>query len=345
MIRSGKQVFFNSGDIELVLKPGVYVPKFSLDKSLYLEQIEDFEYTEMVGGNCEYEQLVVDHYNKTDGSFGGLFTGISGSGKTQTIKNICIKLNLPVVLVNCPLDMNHLLSIQEASKSNIIFFFDEFEKIYKEDSSETLLSFFDGIKFTSRVLSFASLNEHRRLSTFLFNRPGRFLFNFRYNPLTAAIAIGQFDVPEEYRERLTEFLDKVNDLSWDIVFRIKELIQIHGYNHLEVISKSINLSVSDYYYKVKFEIKDEKTGEITVKVVDVESEKRSMYTPNMKVRNDEDKDDTESGYIGWPHMQRIFSGEKMNIEEICFDTSFANTITVWSEKVKKYTTNYSSLAF
>jgi hypothetical protein len=254
MLKKSGTVFFQSGESLNKLDNCVYVIRQDAFKNIFLQQIESFQYKELVGESKYIEELVVKHNQKFENSFGCLFDGISGMGKTQTIKNICAKIGLPVLFIDNEYDGSLIREVLDKINSDCVLFFDEFEKVYKNDS-ESLLPLFDGVKTKNKVITMVSFNETRKLSRFFFGRPGRFIFRFRFSPLTddQAIEFILNNTDNVDKQRLTKFVQMVNDISYDICDKIVYLLNTHPdydpkklLSFLNVEESNIKILVSVY---------------------------------------------------------------------------------------------------
>lgn len=179
-------------------------------------------------------------------------------GKTRTVKNIAHRLGWPVVFITKDYNIDTLLNFTSAIKQPVVFVFDEFEKVYGGDS-EKILSFFDGINTENRVVCLASVNNTDGLNRYLINRPGRFLFNFKYVPLETQQGVDfiKGKIPNIDEERLYAYLDKIKDLSYDICNSFAELLNLHGVESIELVGKYFNVSNAIVTYKVELFCEDE----------------------------------------------------------------------------------------
>lgn len=128
---------------------------------------------------------VTDRYLKSEGSVGAIFSGDKGSGKTLATALICNKAlaaGVPVVQVSSAF---HGPSFQEFMDSlgEAVVLFDEFAKVYERDKQERVLSFFDGATKVKRLVIITE-NDERMLSQYIIQRPGRFLYHFRFGKLS-----------------------------------------------------------------------------------------------------------------------------------------------------------------
>lgn len=119
------------------LPKGIYEVKESMT-GYYLNRLGDsfvFNY-KLYGINNEFIDHFVKTYNNTTGNLGVLFNGIKGTGKTVTAEELCNRIELPVIIVKSCKEVDDMLKFL-ATQINFdcIFFFDEYEKEFKESSS------------------------------------------------------------------------------------------------------------------------------------------------------------------------------------------------------------------
>lgn len=257
MLQFNNVITFESGKFIPSLEKGVYSLQEDDRGAAFLQVEPDFETIDLVGESLNISNLVVDHYRATTSNFGILLQGISGMGKTQTIKHICKQLGLPVVIVNQAFTGNFVKTALDKIGSDCIVVFDEFEKVYnKTELSESLLGLFDGIDTANRILYVVSANERRNVSQYFFGRPGRFLFNFVYEHLSAEDALefvkSRLKIYDE--ERLFIYLKNINLLSYDICDKIVNLINIHGEEKFSENAKYFNIIPieCEYEYEIYY---------------------------------------------------------------------------------------------
>lgn len=278
MIRNDSVISFNSGESISVLPIGVYVPDKDAFGNIFLKKIEDFNSIDLGGRSNSIKDFLTSHYLLTEGNFGCIFEGISGMGKTVTIRNICKELNLPVIFIQDDLTGKELNEIVSNINSDCILFFDEFEKIYTDtDVSNSLLSFFDGINTKNRVINLVSFNQRSKLSNYFFGRPGRFLFNFRFFHLSTDDAMAfiesRLEVGEKYRDKMYTYLDKINNLSYDICDKIIKLISLHGIQTFIDFSSDFNVDECKHIIEIKLSMGEK----VEYKKLSYDNENSSSY--------------------------------------------------------------------
>lgn len=255
MIVFDKNVTFESGRYIDKLENKVYQMNIDKNGNLFLTEQPSFSCVELCGDSVNISDLVVSHYNKTKNNFGIMLQGISGMGKSQTIKHVCNKIGTPVVLINKNFEGSKIKEVIDNVNTDCIIVFDEFEKVYsKKEDSETLLSLFDGIDTGSRVMFIVSANEPRDLSKFFFGRPGRFVFNFNFKPLCSndGLSFIKQKTIINNEPRMLEYLENIDNLSYDICDKISQLINIHGE---EVFAKNCrHFNVNPIAHVFKYEV-------------------------------------------------------------------------------------------
>jgi len=203
------------------LPMGVYTIEYQGPTNIpFLKPAAEFKTKELHGESNKIVDLVQRYVASSNENLGFLFTGQSGMGKTQTIRNLVNLLGYPCIVIDHEVEVGSLTSLIDDAGTPVIVFFDEFEKIFT-DKSEHLLGFFDGIT-QNRVISFCSMNEVGKLSSYFFNRPGRFIFNFRFEELPVSVALEYIEskIKVEDLERLINYLSAVYNLSYDLCDKI-----------------------------------------------------------------------------------------------------------------------------
>lgn len=224
---------------------GIYTIEYQGAANIpFLKPATEFKTKELHGESNKIVNLVQRYVANSDENLGFLFTGQSGMGKTQTIRNLINLLDYPCIVIDHEVGSGTLTELINDAGTPVIVFFDEFEKIFT-DKSEHLLGFFDGIT-ENRVISFCSMNETGRLSSYFFNRPGRFIFNFRFEELPVSVALeyirSKIEVEDE--ERLTNYLGTVYNLSYDLCDKIVLLNNRLGSSNLADSLQYLNQDIA-----------------------------------------------------------------------------------------------------
>lgn len=236
MLKVNKKIFFSSNVGEDInkLPVGVYTINVDAMGNIFLDEQNKMVYQDLYGESNDIMDIVLHYKNGSNKNFGCLFEGISGMGKTQTIKNLCVKMNLPVISITSPQHKDLILKVVEQINSDCIIFIDEFEKVYGEDEQacNSLLALFDGLNTKNRIISFVAFNDRGSLSNYFFNRPGRFIFNFKFSPLDDKKALefikSKVSISASVEKSLKYFLFRVENISYDILDKIIHVINIYG---------------------------------------------------------------------------------------------------------------------
>lgn len=178
-------------------------------------------------------------------STGVLLTGEKGSGKTLLSKMLSVELlkqGTPTILINtdfCGQDFNKLIT--DITTPSVIIF-DEFEKTYKPQKQEELLTLLDGTATCKHLYVFTA--NSTSLNSYMLNRPGRIYYSFNYNSLDV-------DTIEQYaRDKLVdqtqvagiiEISEVFSKFNFDMMQAIVEEMNRYNESAIEVV-KVLNAS-------------------------------------------------------------------------------------------------------
>lgn len=202
-------------------------------------------------------------------SLGIILSGNKGMGKslfTQLAAVRAIAEGIPVIMVSdaYPGIANFLESIEQ----EVLVIFDEFEKVFSEDrdteSQDKLLGLFDGTTQQKRMY-ILTVNELRRVSDFMINRPGRFHYHIRIDyPTPEEISEYLSDKTSEDRhgeiKKVISFGQKVS-LNYDSLRAIAYEID-SGSSFEEAISDLNILNVELQEYEVVVSFKDARGNDL-----------------------------------------------------------------------------------
>lgn len=263
----GKQIWlqdgnvFSQGSATTVSHPeglpkGIYEVKVSMT-GFYLSKIAEsftFDY-KLYGLNQEFIDYVLKTYKNTTGNLGVLLDGIKGTGKTVVTKELCNRLQLPVILVqSMGVDTNSKL-IKYLSTSidfDCIFFFDEYEKEFKNSSD--VLSFMDGAYNSIYRKVFLLTTNELNVDPNLLGRPSRIRYKKSFSNLSEEVTREILnDILEDKTaiEKVIELTHSMNIITIDLIKAIATEINIHGVEALPNIKETFNIEFSRFTYLYK----------------------------------------------------------------------------------------------
>lgn len=168
------------------LPGGIYLICLSMEQGFYLTALPSFELPKKIYGNLTTQAgRILKTFNDRPKTTGVLLSGEKGSGKTLLTKQICINAaeeGIPTLVVNAPFSGDPFNTFLQSITQPCILLFDEFEKVYEDESQQGLLTLFDGI-FTTRKLILLTTNEYAKINGHLQNRPGRIYYNLTFTGL------------------------------------------------------------------------------------------------------------------------------------------------------------------
>ena len=263
----GKQIWlqdgntFSQGSSTTVSHPeglpkGIYEVKLSM-AGFYLSKIAEsftFDY-KLYGLNKKFIDYVLKTYENTTGNLGVLLDGIKGSGKTVVAKELCNRLQLPVILVqSMGSDTNDKLIkyLSTAIDFDCIFFFDEYEKEFKDSSD--VLSFMDGTYNSIYRKVFLLTTNELNVDPNLLGRPSRIRYKKSFGNLSEEVTREILnDILEDKTaiEKVIELTHSMNIITIDLIKAIATEINIHGTEALPDIKETFNIEFSKFSYLYK----------------------------------------------------------------------------------------------
>lgn len=236
------------------LPKGIYEVRESM-AGYYLNKLGDsfvFNY-KLYGINNEFIDHFIKTYNNTTGNLGVLFNGIKGTGKTVTAEELCNQLGLPVIIVKSCKEADDMLKFL-ATQINFdcIFFFDEYEKEFKESSS--VLSFMDGVHNSQYRKVFLLTTNELEINNNLLGRPSRIRYVRSFGNLpeeTTLELLNDILIDKSAVEPVLDLIRQMQIITIDLVKALAQEVNIHGVDKIDMIRKNFNLEFSDFTYLVE----------------------------------------------------------------------------------------------
>lgn len=231
------------------LPKGIYEVKESMT-GYYLNRLGDsfvFNY-KLYGINNKFIDHFIKTYNNTTGNLGVLF---NGTGKTVTAEELCNRIGLPVIIVKSCKEVDDMLKFL-ATQINFdcIFFFDEYEKEFRESSS--VLSFMDGNSQYRKI--FLLTTNELEINNNLLGRPSRIRYVRSFGNLpeeTTLELLNDILIDKDAIEPVLDLIRQMQIVTVDLVKALAQEVNIHGVDKIDLIRKNFNLEFSDFTYLVE----------------------------------------------------------------------------------------------
>ena len=175
--------------------------------------------------------------------------------KTVVAKELCNRLQLPVILVqSMGSDTNDKLIkyLSTAIDFDCIFFFDEYEKEFKDSSD--VLSFMDGTYNSIYRKVFLLTTNKLNVDSNLLGRPSRIRYKKSFGNLSEEVTRELLnDILEDKTaiEKVIELTHSMNIITIDLIKAIATEINIHGIESLPDIKETFNIEFSSFAYLYK----------------------------------------------------------------------------------------------
>lgn len=189
---------------------------------------ESFNPPEKVYGDMSTNvQRIANTFESRNCSTGVMLIGDKGSGKTVMTKLISgelVKRGVPSLIINSPMSGTVLGPLLASIHQPLVVMFDEFEKKYKENDQEGLLTVLDGL-YSSKKMFLFTVNEKHDLSSYLRDRPGRIFYWIDFDGLPHNVVsdyVTKEMKHEEFRLPTIELINSIPTMNFDIMKAVVE---------------------------------------------------------------------------------------------------------------------------
>lgn len=221
----------------------------------YLVKVDDFTIPSKIYGNQVHEERILNTFKHSERNLGCLFVGPRGSGKTISCKSICLKSQMPVIIIDAGFDDLELISFMANPELGpCVIFIDEFDKLYLDDRQvdETImLQILDGAA-NYHHLFLLTANSITGLSSALINRPSRIFYRKIYSTVPQDVLNEILDNELKnikWKNEMLEVLNKFITLTYDVVMSLIKEVNLYDESPLEC-AKLMNFSTDKLYVEV-----------------------------------------------------------------------------------------------
>ena len=137
-------------DIHNKLPIGNYTVMFdNMSGSYFLEMVDVFSQVDKVyGDTLSNSNRILKTFESRPNSTGIMLSGQKGSGKTLLAKTLsieCAKVGIPTIIINHAYHGDLFNKFMQDIEQPCMVLFDEFEKVFDNESQEAILTLFDGV--------------------------------------------------------------------------------------------------------------------------------------------------------------------------------------------------------
>lgn len=191
---------------------------------------------------------VLNRYDKTEqGVLGVMLSGLKGSGKTVMAKQIAVKSNLPIIIIDKSFSPHKLTELfQDLGDTEACFIFDEIDKLGEDYDDTFLLQVLDGANTTGKKLMLFTCNDEDQINDCLIDRCSRIRYWRNFDELSASMINKVLeDILDDKDEvgSLTDFIqENFGCVSFDNIVSFANEVNNYPTDTYEDLFKDMNLS-------------------------------------------------------------------------------------------------------
>jgi hypothetical protein len=212
-------------------------PDFIMPKKVY-ETEEDVRFI----------NKVLNYFNKSnDGTTGVMLSGLKGSGKTITAKNIALQSNLPIILIDKGFRPSLLVKLfNKLANTEVCVMFDEIDKLGEDYDDDYLLKILDGANTSGKKLVLCTCNNTEDINEYLIDRCSRIRYWREFDELSSSMI--QTVLEDKLNDKkevkpLTDFIiENFAVVSFDNIASFVDEVNEYPTASYEELFKDMNLS-------------------------------------------------------------------------------------------------------
>ena len=239
------------------IPPGIYTVHVSDKRGWWLEFYREkftFDY-KVYGVEDGFIDYFMKTYENTHGNIGVMFNGVKGTGKTVTAKVLANKLNIPVIIVKGMGDLNPaLMEYLSSFNFDCVYFFDEFEKNFKDDDA-SVLQIMDGVYNSEYRKIFLLTTNRTWVNENLLSRPSRIRYIKEFKNISKNLIEEYMEdnlIDKSAKNIVFDYIDTLEVSTIDILKTTVQEINIHGKDSFKKNMVNINADPKSIHYVCYF---------------------------------------------------------------------------------------------
>jgi ATPase family associated with various cellular activities (AAA) len=266
--------------IEKKLPPGNYnILIDPMTEELYFQEIDKFTKPGKIYGDMESTvNRILNTFLDREAGTGVLLSGSKGSGKSLLSKLLSIKgleKKIPTIVITSPWRGDSFNKLIQSVNQPAVVLFEEFEKTYKSENQEELLTLLDGV-FPSQKLFVFTSNDSWKVDFNMKNRPGRIFYFLDFEGLSVEFIEEYCNdklINKEYSSQIGKLSILFRSFNFDMLKGLVEEMNRYNETPLEAL-KFINVRIGDE--------EKEDIFEVTLTIQDKLIKKENLYTETVR---------------------------------------------------------------